>query len=76
MDIMSKSLLRSKAKASPKAKPLAEKFVAETIRQGATLGDFKSAIDIALIILKHEMDPDSLFLDGFASEIEAAFKSI
>ena len=76
MDLVTKVSIKSGLEKMPKAKPLAVLFVEEAVRQGATLGDFKLAVEIATTILTKAMNPDLLFLDGFQSEIETAFESI
>ena len=68
--------LRVGVKHQPKAKPLAEAFIAEAIRQGATLGEFKSAVDVAVSALEGVMDPNGLFVEGYAGKVEAVFKSL
>ena len=76
MDLLTKVHIKHGLGKMPKAKPLAEMLVEEAVRQGATLGEFKLAVEIASVILAKVMDPDLLLVDGFKGETEAAFKSI
>ena len=76
MDLCTKVELRYKMESHPKAKPLAERLIAEAVQQGATLGDFKVATELALEILKEEMNPNLVVLKGLEGRVSAALERI
>lgn len=76
MDLPTKVYIEHGLKKMPKAKPLATLLVEEAVRQRATLGEFKLAVEIATTILKEQMNPDMLFIDGYEGDVEAIIKSL
>ncbi len=76
MDLLTKGNIEHGLKKMPKAKLLAAELVEEAAREGATLGEFKLAVEIATAILEEQMNPDLLRVKSFKGEIEDAFASI
>ena len=76
MTKMEQTFLRVEVKHKPKTKPLAEAFIAEAIRQGATLGEFKSAVSVAVSVLESVTNPDVLFVECYSGKVEAIFKGL
>ena len=76
MDIPTEVRIKLGLEKMPKAKPLAVLLVEEATRQGATLGEFKLAVDIAVTILTEQMDPGLLFMNCYYGKVKAAIEEV
>ena len=76
MDCIEKITLRENLKIHPKAKPLAERLVAEAARQEVSLSELRLAAKIAVTMYEQAMNPASMCVKGFESDAKATLESI
>lgn len=60
----------------PKVKPLVAAILAEAARQGATLGEFEKACDLAKSMVRNEMPGSSEVITDFARNAQATLESL
>lgn len=76
MEITSMAMLRGAARQIPKAKPLAAALVAEAVRQGATLGEFRLAAELAVVAVEQAANPSLTLIKSVEGNTYAALKGI
>lgn len=68
--------VRPALRRSDKIKPLVSAFLAEAEKQGATLEEFTTACDLAVRMVRNEMDVSSVGIAIFASKAQATLEGL
>ncbi len=69
-------VVKPKLRRSEKIKPLVSAILAEAEEQGVTLDEFVTACDLAVEMVRNEMDVSSVGIAVFASKAKATLDSL